>query len=188
MIEDIANLFADQLAKTLNACTCDDCAPSTLPDCSSADMLQHSISPECVSVAFKHLKWNKSDGSELDCNHLIFASEAISESLGHLFTAMLRHGHFPASIRDCMLVPVPRYCSIRVTGLLLLLWISANYLNGAYSCSSHTTSVLQICSLASKVVCPLPSVLVPSKALWLDTCTEIRLCLPASWMPVKRSI
>ena len=28
--------------------------------------------------------------------------------------------------------------------------------------------------------------LVPSKTLWLDTCTEIRLCLPASWMPVKR--
>ena len=53
---DIANLFADRFAKTLNAC--DECAPSTSPDCSSGDMLQPSISPECVSEAFKHLKRN----------------------------------------------------------------------------------------------------------------------------------
>ena len=53
---DIMSLFADRFAKTLNACACDDCVPSTSPDCSSGDMLQHSISPECVSEAFKHLK------------------------------------------------------------------------------------------------------------------------------------
>ena len=106
--QDIANLFADQFAKTLNICAEADCVLSTSPDCSSADMLQHCITPECVSEAFKHLKRNKSYDSDLDSSHLIFASEAISESLSSLFTAMLRHGHFPASIRDCTLVPVPK--------------------------------------------------------------------------------
>ena len=38
-----------------------------------------------VSEAFKHLKRNKSHGSELDSSHLIFVSEAISESLSSLF-------------------------------------------------------------------------------------------------------
>ena len=115
---DIANLFADQFAKTLNAH--DECAPSTSTDCFSGDMLQPSISPECVSEAFKHLKRNKCDGSELDSNHLIFfASESISESLSHLFTAMLRHGHFPASIRDCTLVPVPKRGKVRAIALAL---------------------------------------------------------------------
>ena len=105
---DIANLFADQFAKTLNICTDAGHVSSTPPDCSSADLLQHYISPECVSEAIKHLKHKKSDSSELDSDHLILASEAISESLSCLFTAMLRHGHFPASIRDCMLIPIPK--------------------------------------------------------------------------------
>ena len=47
---DIANLFADQFAKTLNICTDTGHVSSTQPDCSSADLLQHYISPECVSV------------------------------------------------------------------------------------------------------------------------------------------
>ena len=81
---------------------------STSSDCSSADILQHCNTPECVSEAFKHLKRNKSDGSELDSNHQIFASKAISESLSPLFTAMLRH----ASIRDCTLVPIPKRSSV----------------------------------------------------------------------------
>jgi hypothetical protein len=106
--QDIVNLFADLFAETLNVCAEADCALSTLPVCSSAVMLQHRITPELVPEAFKHLKRNKSDGSELDSCHLIFASEAISESLSSLFTAVLRHGHFPASISDCTLVPVPK--------------------------------------------------------------------------------
>ena len=48
---DIANLFADQFAKTLNICTDAGHVSSTPPDCSSADLLQHYISPECVSEA-----------------------------------------------------------------------------------------------------------------------------------------
>ena len=173
--KDIASLFADRFAKTLNVCASDDWVSYTSPDCSLGDMLQHSISPEYVSEAFKHLERNKCDGSELDSNHLIFASEAISESFSHLFTAMLRHGLFLASIRDCTLVPIPKRGkdiaqseSYRLL-LLLRIYISANCLNSAYSCSSHSTFVLQICSLASKVVCPLPTILVPSRTLWLDT-------------------
>ena len=63
--------------------------------------------------------------------------------------------------------------SQRVTGLLLLLRISANCLNGAYSCSCPIIFVLQICSLASKVVCPLP---VPSRMSWLDTNMPVLAC------------
>ena len=38
-------------------------------------------------------------------NHFIYA---LCDLLSQLFTAMLRHGIIPDSIRDCILVPIPK--------------------------------------------------------------------------------
>ena len=76
------------------------------------------MSHDCVCEDFNHLKYNKSDGSSINSNHLTFAFSVISESLTSLFTAILKHSHFPELIRDCLLVPIPKrkdnyYYSVR---------------------------------------------------------------------------
>ena len=41
-------------------------------------------------------------------NHFIYAKDALSAPLSRLFTAMLRHGIVPDTLRDCILVPIPK--------------------------------------------------------------------------------
>ena len=41
-------------------------------------------------------------------NHFIYAKDALSEPLSLLFTAMLHHGIVPDSLRDSILVPIPK--------------------------------------------------------------------------------
>ena len=41
-------------------------------------------------------------------NHFIIDKEALCDPLSQIFTAMLCHGIIPDSIRDCILVPIPK--------------------------------------------------------------------------------
>ena len=59
-----------------------------------------------VSMALKRIKRGKSDGTDLFSDHFRYASSSLSDFLAKFFTIMLRHGHIPASLRDCVLQPV----------------------------------------------------------------------------------
>ncbi len=69
------------------------------------------ISIELVEHCLKELGLNKSDGTILSSNHFVLASSVIAQPLAELFSAVLRHGHMPAAMRDCVLVPIPKYPS-----------------------------------------------------------------------------
>ena len=58
--------------------------------------------------AISQLKLGKRDGSSLSSNHFVHAKEVLCVHLSKLFTAMIRHGVVPASLRDCILVPIPK--------------------------------------------------------------------------------
>ena len=73
-----------------------------------ADLISCSISITTVIEALSHLKLAKSDGTALVSNHFICASSILSAFLSKLFTAMLRHGYVPKSLRDCILQPIPK--------------------------------------------------------------------------------
>ena len=73
---------------------------------SSSDLTAISVSPHTVSEALSHLKMNKSDGTQLVSNHFICGSTPLIHTLSKLFTAMLRHGYVPKSVRDCVLRPI----------------------------------------------------------------------------------
>ena len=73
---------------------------------SSDDLVSSNISPEVVSMALKRIKPGKSDGTDLFSDHFRYASSSLSDFLAKFFTVMLRHGHIPESLRDCVLQPV----------------------------------------------------------------------------------
>ena len=104
---DIANAFGDKLHSLLNS---DNSSHPLLADIerslSSSDLASISVSPHTVSEALSHLRSNKSDGTSLMSNHFIFASTSLVHLLSKLFTAMLRHGYVPKSLRDCVLQPI----------------------------------------------------------------------------------
>ena len=76
----------------------------------SSDLALVSVTPSIVLEASSHLKRGKSDGTTLSSNHFICTSEVLCESLSklHVFTAILRHGHIPSYLRDCILQPIPK--------------------------------------------------------------------------------
>ena len=61
-------------------------------------------SPQQSSLA--QLKLGKSEGTNLLSNHYICASPVLPEFLSNLFTAMLRHGYVPNSLKDCIFLPI----------------------------------------------------------------------------------
>ena len=70
-----------------------------------------SVSQKTVCDAFSQLKPGKHDGLSfiyVHCDHFIRAKTALSDPLSKLFTAMLRHGIVPESLRDCILIPIPK--------------------------------------------------------------------------------
>ena len=60
------------------------------------------------SEALARIKPGKSDGSNLLSNHYICTSSTLTPYLSKLFTVMLRHGHVPKCLRDCVLQPIPK--------------------------------------------------------------------------------
>ena len=110
-----------------------------------------------LAILIKH---GKSDGTSLSSDFLIYAAPVIADALAQLFTAILQHGYVPASLRDCLIVPIRKgqkdpsisdnYHSIALAPSLskTLEWVilSQFILN---------FSALMTCSLALRRVCPL---------------------------------
>ena len=44
--------------------------------------------------------------TSLSSDFLIYAAPVIADAYAQLFTAILRHGYVPASLRDCLIVPI----------------------------------------------------------------------------------
>lgn len=105
----VTNLFASKLGTLLNTCDpsdSNDLLSEFQHSLSPNDINNISVSPETVAEALSSLKKDKSDGSELSSNHLILASSVLPVIISQLFTAILRHGYMPKSLRDCTLVPI----------------------------------------------------------------------------------
>ena len=73
---------------------------------SSSDLTESLITTNVVSEALSHLKAGKSDGTQLLSDHFLCISFSLDDCLSRLFTAMLRHGCVPNSLRDCVLQPI----------------------------------------------------------------------------------
>lgn len=71
-------------------------------------MSSFELTVDCVLEGFSRLKSKKSDGSGLDSSHFIKALPVIVEFISSLFTIIVRHGHLPSCLRDCILVPIPK--------------------------------------------------------------------------------
>ena len=142
---EISNIFASKLESLLN--------PNL--DTQSRTNLQHRIkesmdssalssvfiSQETICDAISQLKHSKNDGSVFS-NHFIHAKDVLSIPLSKLFTAMIRHGVVPASLRDCILVPIPKpgkdpSCSDNYRPIALAPTLSIKCLNGVF-CSNFS--------------------------------------------------
>ena len=54
------------------------------------------------------LKSKKSDGDGVYSEHLKFASPVIAKPLASFLTSIVRHGHMPRCLSDCVLIPIPK--------------------------------------------------------------------------------
>ena len=66
----------------------------------TTDFITHS----CVLSAFNLLKPQKADGMSLLSDHF----PAIDEFVANPFASILCHGYMPATLCDCILVPIPK--------------------------------------------------------------------------------
>ena len=73
---------------------------------SPSDLANLDVSPDSALEYIGHLKHGKFDGTSLSSDFLIYAAPVIA--LVQFFTAILRHGYVPASLRDCLIVPIPK--------------------------------------------------------------------------------
>ena len=111
-VEEISELFSSKLKDLLNSAIDSHTRSDLLSDVNSllthSDLASICISQSVVSTALSHLKMGNSEGTALLSNHFICASTALTEFLSNLFTIMLRHGHMPNCLRDCILQPIPK--------------------------------------------------------------------------------
>ena len=61
----------------------------------------------CVKLSLL-LRTKKTDSLGLFSQHLKFACPVIAHDMSELLTACLRHSYLPKTIRDCVIVPVPK--------------------------------------------------------------------------------
>ena len=59
-----------------------------------------------MSDVLRRIKTGKSDGTNLFSDHFVCASSSLSDFLAKFFTALLRYGYTPESLRDCVLQPI----------------------------------------------------------------------------------
>ena len=121
---------------------------------SPSDLANLDVSPDSVLECIGHLKHGKFDGTSLSSDFLIYAAPVIA--LVQFFTAILRHGYVPASLRDCLIVSIPKGkkipLSVIITVLLHLHHLLARPWSGSFSPSLVNVSVLMTCSLALRRV------------------------------------
>ena len=53
-------------------------------------------------------KLSKSDGSGLSSDYLVHGAPVISNTLPDFCTAIIRHGHMPEALSNCILVLIPK--------------------------------------------------------------------------------
>ena len=105
--DHLSRLFSAKLQDILNSQDCH-YLTSLSASLSAADLNGLIVSEECIDGAFAHLKSGKSDGTSILSDHLIHALPAVRKFLAFLFTSILRHGYMPESLRNCILVPIPK--------------------------------------------------------------------------------
>lgn len=66
------------------------------------------VKSDCIVEALNWLKPKKSDGSGLDIQAIIIIIFVFPQLLASLFTIIVCHGHLPPSLKDCLLVLVPK--------------------------------------------------------------------------------
>ena len=138
--DEVSNLFSTKLNNILSS----GCNLSARSDLFSSldsslcisDLKDTFISPSITAESLSHLKLGKSEGTNLLSNHFVYASPVLSNFLSDLFTAMLRHGYVPISLRDCILhqfLNLVRTLPVLITiGQLLLLRLLVKCLSYAY--------------------------------------------------------
>ena len=108
---NISQHFSSKLQSILNSGT-SDARDALLDSINSSvtpgDLDCISISSDCVAEAFSHIKCGKSDDSNLTSDHFLSAAPAVNSFLASFFTSILRHGYLPKSLRNCVLVPIPK--------------------------------------------------------------------------------
>ena len=62
----------------------------------------------CVTQLRNRLKSGKSDGGRLLSDHVIKAPAMLHLFLANFFIPMLRHSYVPSTLRDAILLPVPK--------------------------------------------------------------------------------
>lgn len=105
---DISNTFRSKLSEVFNCC--DTSARDKLSNDLNASLFANDLS--CLSITQAMVEdclmksgRDISDGSLLSSNHLILAAPINSSFLSSIFSVILRHGHMPKAVRDCMLNP-----------------------------------------------------------------------------------
>ena len=93
------------LNSSSNSCVSSDLLREISASLGDLNIASHKISTATVAEALSHLKYG---GTSLSSDHFLCASPVLSDFLSNLFTAMLRHGHVPACLRDCILQPIPK--------------------------------------------------------------------------------
>ena len=105
----IAEVFKSNLSSILNSNPTSCLGNVNYKDNTTEDDLKSIfVYPEIAREAFSHLKIAKSDGTGIPSDLLIIASPVITDFYSHLFTAIFRHGYMPKSLRDCVVIPVPK--------------------------------------------------------------------------------
>ncbi len=118
---------------------------------SADDILAVRFINDRVLAALHHLKYGKSDSTDLGSDHFVHAAPVIVDLLASLFTALVRHGYVPSPSGI-----VPSYPFQMVRSILLSVTItvqlplpppSARLLNGPYYYSILISSAQVACSL-----------------------------------------
>ena len=107
----ISNLWASKLCGLYNSQDVterDNLQANVMSNILSNDLADLGVSPDLVLECIGRLKPGKSDGTSLSSDCFISAAPVITDSLAQLFTAILRHGYVPASLWDCLIVPIPK--------------------------------------------------------------------------------
>ena len=73
-----------------------------------SDLTKLNFSEDDVLEALSQMKPNKCDSSGVFSEHLKYASTVIAEPLALFLSSVVRHGYMPISLRDCMLILIPK--------------------------------------------------------------------------------
>ena len=108
---DIANIFASNICSLLNThspALRNSMLASTKSKLTANELTGMSMSEDEVYDAVSSLKNRKTDSLGLSSEHLKYACPVIAHDLSAFFPACFRHCYLPKSLRDCVIVPVPK--------------------------------------------------------------------------------